>query len=119
MNAEFNWWLLIVGLAIGAGLVWLVLADSSRRDVDVDADELPVEAAWISATLADSGEAIDVESVERVLRLHRAYLAAPPPDEVVEPEHEPSNTSTARPKSPESSALAEAAAEHRVGDRFA
>ena len=35
VNAEFNWWLLIVGLVIGAGLVWLVLADSRRREVDI------------------------------------------------------------------------------------
>ena len=24
VNAEFNWWLLIVGLVVGAGLVWFV-----------------------------------------------------------------------------------------------
>jgi hypothetical protein len=31
MNAEFNVWLLIVGLVVGAGLVWLVIMDSRRR----------------------------------------------------------------------------------------
>lgn len=80
MNAEFNWWLLIVGLVAGAALVWLVLADSARRDADVEAEEIPVEAAWIAATMRDDGEQIDPRTADRVLRLHRAYLAAPPPD---------------------------------------
>jgi hypothetical protein len=80
MNAEFNWWLLIVGLVAGAALVWLVLADSARRDADVEADEIPMEAAWIAATMRDDGENIDPRTADRVLRLHRAYLAAPPPD---------------------------------------
>jgi hypothetical protein len=80
VNAEFNWWLLIVGLVAGAGLVWLVLADSARRDADVEAEEIPMEAAWIAATMRDDGEQIDPRTADRVLRLHRAYLAAPPPD---------------------------------------
>ncbi len=80
MNAEFNWWLLIVGLVIGAGLVYLVLADSSRRDADLAADELPREATWIATSMAAEGRPIDPPTAERVLELHRAYLAAPPPD---------------------------------------
>jgi hypothetical protein len=82
VNSEFNWWLLIVGLAIGAGLVWLVLADSSRRETEVTEEELPAEATWIAATLADAGEEISPETAERVLRLHRSYLGAPPPDAI-------------------------------------
>jgi hypothetical protein len=31
MNAEFQWWLLILGMVIGGALVYLVLADL-RRD---------------------------------------------------------------------------------------
>lgn len=80
VNAEFNWWLLIVGLVVGAALVWLVLADSARRDADVDEDEIPMEAAWIAAAIHEEGEEIDPRTADRVLRLHRAYLAAPPPD---------------------------------------
>lgn len=80
MNAEFNWWLLIVGLVIGAGLVYLVLADSSRRDADVLAEELPREATWISMAMREEGRSIDPPTAERVLELHRAYLASPPPD---------------------------------------
>ncbi len=82
MNAEFNWWLLIVGLVVGAGLVWYVLMDSRRRDVDVTTAERPREAAWLSATLADEGWDVPPEAAERLLDLHRAYLDAPPPDAV-------------------------------------
>lgn len=83
MNAEFNWWLLIVGLVIGAGLVWLVLADSRRRDVDVLEREREGEALWIADTLADAGRPIDSDDVLEILRLHADYLAAGPPDEEV------------------------------------
>jgi hypothetical protein len=81
VNAEFNWWLLIVGLAVGAGLVWLILADSNRREADVTEDELPVEAAWIADSVARTGRSLDPVVAEQVLRLHREYLAKPPPDE--------------------------------------
>jgi hypothetical protein len=79
--SEFNWWLLIVGLVVGAGLVWLVLADSGRREADVEAHELPAEAAWIADAMADQGRPIDQSDAEEVLRLHRTYLAGPPPDD--------------------------------------
>jgi len=86
VNAEFNWWLLIVGLVAGAGLVWLVLADSNRRESEIADEEVPTEAAWIAESLGDSGEWVDPATVEQVLRLHRMYLTAPPPDD---PEPEP------------------------------
>jgi hypothetical protein len=82
VNAEFNWWLLIVGLVVGAGLVWFVVADQRRREVDVDADERAREAQWLSASLADEGHDLSPEMAERVLDLHRAYLEAPPPDDL-------------------------------------
>jgi hypothetical protein len=81
VNAEFNWWLLIVGLVAGAGLVWVVLLDSRRREVDIDDEERPREAAWLAATLADEGLDVTPEVAERLLVLHRAYLEAPPPDD--------------------------------------
>jgi hypothetical protein len=80
--SEFNWWLLIVGLVVGAGLVWLILADSQRRDSEISEAELPAEAAWIAATMDDAGQPLDSGTAERVLRLHRAYLASLPPDEL-------------------------------------
>ncbi|MEX2184985.1 MAG: hypothetical protein WEC14_11110 [Chloroflexota bacterium] len=81
MNAEFNWWLLIVGLVVGAGLVWFVVLESRRREVDVDADERRREAAWLSAVLADEGLDVPPEAAERALDLHARYLSAPPPDD--------------------------------------
>jgi hypothetical protein len=93
VNAEFNWWLLIVGLAVGAGLVWLILADSNRRDVDITEEELPQEAAWIAASVAETGRSLEPAMAEQVLRLHREYLAKPPPDEPEEswPEEVPAD----------------------------
>jgi hypothetical protein len=84
VNAEFNWWILMVGLVVGAGLVWFVVADQRRRDVDIDAEERAREALWLSTTLADEGARISPEVAERMLELHRAYLDAPPPDEADE-----------------------------------
>ena len=81
MNAEFNWWLLIVGLVVGAGLVWFVVLDSRRREVDIDDAERLREAAWLSAILDDEGYDVPAEAAERLLELHQRYLGAPPPDD--------------------------------------
>ena len=81
MNGDFNWWLLIVGLVIGAGLVWLILADSSRREADVTARERPSEARWIADQLRRAGHSVDDDAVADVLDLHALYLTALPPDE--------------------------------------
>lgn len=81
MNAEFNWWLLIVGLAVGAGLIWLVLLDARRHDDEIDAAERAVEAGWISSILAQEGSPLSPASVERVLALHAEYLATTLPAE--------------------------------------
>jgi hypothetical protein len=81
MNAEFNWWLLIVGLVLGAALTWLVMAETTRRDADLTESEQRGEALWIATVLSSSGQPIEGERVEEVLRLHREYLAAPVPDD--------------------------------------
>jgi hypothetical protein len=86
VNAEFNWWLLIVGVVAGAGLAWLVLADSVRRDREISDEEVPAEAAWIAGTLADGELAVRPDQAEAVLRAHRTYLGFPPPDALVDPE---------------------------------
>jgi hypothetical protein len=99
VNAEFNVWLLVVGLILGAGLVWLVVMDARRQEAEIDATELPREAAWLSVVMAEDGFDVSPDLAERLLLLHRAYLGAAPPDEVVtgetgrhaseEPEPEP------------------------------
>jgi len=82
VNAEFNWWLLIVGLVVGAGLVWLVVADSRRREVDIAEAERESEARWIAEAMRDAGRGANDGDVLDILRLHEAYLAASPPDDV-------------------------------------
>jgi hypothetical protein len=81
--AEFQWWLLIVGVVAGAGLVAVVFMDGARREVDIAEDERGAEATWISGTLSAEGRAIDRDDAEAVLRAHREYLALPPPDRLV------------------------------------
>ena len=78
MGAEFNWWLLIVGVVVGGVITWLVMADSNRREQDVDQRELPAEAAWIARYVQQPK--VDPEVATQVLRAHRTYLGYPPPD---------------------------------------
>jgi hypothetical protein len=85
MTGEFNWWLLIVGVVAGAGLTWLVLADSARREREVAAEEVPAEAEWIARVLADEGVTVEPVTAEAVLLAHRRYLDSPPPDALVDP----------------------------------
>jgi hypothetical protein len=80
VGAGFDWWLLIVGLVVGGGLVWYVLMDARRRDSDEDDVERRAEANWLAATMAEEGWQIPAGAAARALELHRAYLEAPPPD---------------------------------------
>ena len=81
--AEFQWWLLIVGVVAGAGLVAVVFMDGARREVDIAEDERRAEATWISSWLNAEGLSVDRADAEAVLRAHREYLALPPPDRLV------------------------------------
>jgi hypothetical protein len=99
MNAEFNWWLLILGLVLGAALTWLVMAESARRDIDITEEEARGESHWIATVMSGAGTPIAPDRVEDVLRLHREYLAAPPPDDPItqdaRPQSEPAVPSAA------------------------
>lgn len=83
MSAEFNWWLLIVGIVVGGALTWLVMADSNRREREIGEQELTAEAGWIARSLGRP--IVDAEVAETVLRAHRRYLEFPPPDALVDP----------------------------------
>ena len=84
--AEFQWWLLIVGLVAGGGLVAVVMMDARRREEDVGELERRAEATWISDRLslpAGAQDPIDPRTVETILDAHREYLTLPPPDQLV------------------------------------
>jgi hypothetical protein len=84
VSAEFNWWLLIVGMVLGGGLTWLVLADMNRRDEEIGEDEIRAEAGWLARSLDEPR--LDDELAERVLRAHRRYLGFAPPDALLTPD---------------------------------
>jgi len=80
-------------------VVWLILADSARREVDVELRERAGEARWIADELRRAGRTLTDETVLDVLDLHAAYLGAPPPDEPVDeeaPEDAPSEATDDR-----------------------
>jgi hypothetical protein len=77
MNNGFQWWLVIVGIGLGAGLLWLVLGRLPRQDDDVGPRERSVEAMWISQTIETGGGIAPVALVEEVLELHASYLEGP------------------------------------------
>jgi len=80
--AEFQWWLLLVGLVAGGGLVAVVSMDSRRREQDISELEQRAEASWIAEQLAGGG-GLDPSTVEAVLRAHRDYLSLQPPDRLI------------------------------------
>jgi hypothetical protein len=84
MISEFNWWLLLLGLVVGGGLTWLVVAETRRREQDLEDDELPEEAEWLEARLAEEGRPVPLDTIERVVQLHREYLAIVPPSDGVD-----------------------------------
>jgi hypothetical protein len=81
--AEFQWWLLLVGLVAGGGLVAIVSMDGRRREEDLSELERRAEANWIAERLTGLDRKLDGQTVESVLRVHREYLSLPPPDRLV------------------------------------
>jgi hypothetical protein len=74
MNDGFAWWLLILGIAIGIAVVWMIVVRLPRDETDVDDEELASEAGWISRTIRAYGGVAPEPLVEEVLELHRQYL---------------------------------------------
>jgi hypothetical protein len=58
MNAEFQWWLLILGMVIGGALVYLVLADmrGDEATADFDGEEPLADEPLADEPLADERE---------------------------------------------------------------
>lgn len=78
MNDEFQWWLLLVGLVIGALLVFLVMVDFSRSADEQAEAEVVREADWISGVLQPTDGYIDPVLIGEILRLNREWLAGAP-----------------------------------------
>jgi hypothetical protein len=75
MNAEFQWWLLLVGLVIGALLVFLVMVDFTRSADEQAEAELGREAEWIAGVLRPTDGPLDPGLIQEILRLNREWLA--------------------------------------------
>jgi hypothetical protein len=83
LMAEFQWWLLLVGLVAGGGLVAVVSMDSRRREQDIGELEQRAEATWIADQLSMRDRPVDPGTVENVLQVHREYLSLQPPDRLI------------------------------------
>ena len=70
-------WLLLVGIAIGTGVMLVLLVRLPREEDDVGLAERPAEAAWIAGTIERHGGVAPATFVQEVLDLHQAYLQAP------------------------------------------
>jgi hypothetical protein len=81
--AEFQWWLLLVGLVAGGGLVAIVSMDSRRREEDLADAERRAEATWIADRLYAQDPSLDPDTVAAVLQVHREYLSLPAPDRLI------------------------------------
>jgi hypothetical protein len=81
--AEFQWWLLLVGLVAGGGLVAIVSMDSRRREEDLADAERRAEATWIADRLYARDPSLDPDTVATILQVHREYLSLPPPDRLL------------------------------------
>lgn len=93
--AEFQWWLLLVGLVAGGGLVAVVSMNGRRREDDLADLEREAEANWITERVRGLDSDIDARTVASILRIHREYLSLPPPDQIVaqSADGEPAGTS--------------------------
>lgn len=74
MNDGATWWYLVVGIAVGIAIAWLVGGRLARDDVVASREERRDEAAWISSTIERHGGVAPQLLVEEVLELHRAWL---------------------------------------------
>jgi|GEM_PF-1880489 hypothetical protein len=81
--AEFQWWLLLVGLVAGGGLVAVVTMDGRRREEDLADLEREAEATWIAERVHGLDRDIDAHTVASILRIHREYVSLPPPDQII------------------------------------
>ncbi|CAN5545099.1 hypothetical protein BH23CHL6_BH23CHL6_06080 [soil metagenome] len=80
MTESYIGWALVVGIALGAAVVWFLLGRLPRRSDDVGPEERAEEARWISGVVESRGGIAPVALVDEVLELHVSYLDGPPLD---------------------------------------
>ena len=85
--AEFNLWLLILGIAAGAAVTWLVIGTIARSDDEIASSEAAAEADWIARTIEEHGGRAPLLLVEQILSLHRRYLQGGSATPMPQPEH--------------------------------
>jgi hypothetical protein len=81
--AEFQWWLLLVGLVAGGAIVSVVSMESKRERSDLDAREREAMTSWIADRLLRDGVDVDTDRVAAVIAAEQDYLGLPPPDELL------------------------------------
>ena len=75
MDMPFYFFFGLLGLAIGALVVWLLLADHPFEGPEQPVGPVDeVEATMIAGALAKRGRPVDEETVADVIELHNAYL---------------------------------------------
>lgn len=80
MTEQYIGWALVVGIVLGAALLWFVLGRLPRHSDDIGSRERALEAEWISRTIESRGGVAPEALVEEVLELHTRYLDRPPLD---------------------------------------
>jgi hypothetical protein len=73
MNDEFQVWVLLLGLALGAALAWFALGGTGRTSdtgpLETD-DERALEADWLARELERQGRPVDAGTLAAALALH-------------------------------------------------
>ena len=94
MNDEFQVWVLLLGLALGAALAWFAFGSGGRAP-DLESleseGERSLEAEWLARELEQQGRTVEPAALEAALALHhdlatgrtvdQSEAAAPPVDQ--------------------------------------
>lgn len=102
--AEFQWWVFIVGLAVGGTVVGMLVTRFQRTDADLEADEREAEAMFLAGHLSDRGTRVDAATVAVILEAHREYLGLPAAVAIVPADSPPGDAPPTPPSRPALSA---------------
>jgi predicted nucleic acid-binding protein len=81
VNDEFQVWVLLLGIAVGAAIAWFALGSAGRAAdptlLETD-DERALEAAWLARELERQGRSVDPEALEAALALRHELATGRP-----------------------------------------